>query len=113
MTIITDGYFNVMDYGAKGNPYGDDTVAIKAAAHAARATASKWGSKGLFFPPGERMLRSVSAAFSRLLPGALLLIATTIALQSPGLRSAAAVSRQRARAWPRASFASRARPARE
>ena len=52
MTTITDGYFNVMEYGAKGNPYGDDTGAIKAAAHAARATASKWGSKGLYFPPG-------------------------------------------------------------
>jgi len=32
MTTIADGYFNVMEYGAKGNPYGDDTVAIKAAA---------------------------------------------------------------------------------
>ena len=52
MTTIADGYFNVMEYGAKGNPYGDDTVAIKAAAQAARATASKWGSKGLYFPPG-------------------------------------------------------------
>jgi len=36
------------------------------------------------------MLRNVSAAFSRLLPGALLLVATTIALQSPVSRSAAA-----------------------
>ena len=36
------------------------------------------------------MLRSVSAAFSRLLPGALLLVATTIALQSPVSRTAAA-----------------------
>ncbi len=36
------------------------------------------------------MLRNVSAAFSRLLPGALLLVATTIALQSPVSRTAAA-----------------------
>ena len=36
------------------------------------------------------MLRTVTAAFSRLLPGALLLVATTIALQSPASRSAAA-----------------------
>jgi hypothetical protein len=46
-----DGYINVMAFGAKGN-VGDDTAAIQAAAVAAKATAGRWGSKGLYFPPG-------------------------------------------------------------
>jgi hypothetical protein len=31
MMVNADGYFNVMDFGAKAKPYGDDTAAIKAA----------------------------------------------------------------------------------
>ena len=45
-----DGYFNVADFGPVGTQ--NDTATIAAAVAAAKATITKWGSKGLFFPPG-------------------------------------------------------------
>jgi hypothetical protein len=44
------GYFDVRDFGDVGTD--DDTITIRAAAEAAKATFNGWSSRGLYFPPG-------------------------------------------------------------
>jgi hypothetical protein len=53
-SVVSDGMIHVDDpaFGCKGSPVGDDTVGLQAAAAAAKASASGWGSKGIYIPPG-------------------------------------------------------------
>lgn len=58
-SMITGAYFNVLDYGAKGDGTTDDTVAIQAAIEAAQASA-----KPIYIPAGNYLVTDTLTVYN-------------------------------------------------